>query len=196
VPRTFADYVHRRVDRFVDPTALVGNLGGGRPASAPLPAQELVRKLDGYRAAAVAYVLAPASESLPPPAFTLVLSSPTTRIYRLAGAAPYLDAPGCTVNAPTRSVARVNCPSPTRLVRRETDYPGWSARVDGKAAPIRRIDGLFQSITIPAGLHRVTFAYRPSHIEWAYAAFAVGLLSLFVPLSRNRAAREPVLRNR
>jgi hypothetical protein len=182
VPQNFVDYVHRRVDRFVDPTALVGNLGGGRPAAAPPPVAELVRNLDGYRAAAVSYVLAPAGRPLPRPAFTLVLRSPTTRIYRLAGAAPYLDAPGCTVDAPTRSSARIDCPAPTRLVRRETDYPGWSARVDGKAAPIRRVDGLFQAITVPAGSHRVTFAYEPSHIEWAYAAFAVGFLSLFVPL--------------
>jgi hypothetical protein len=104
------------------------------------------------------------------------------------GAAPYLDAPGCTVEAPTRSSARVDCPAPARLVRRETDYPGWSARVDGKAAPIRRVDGLFQAITVPAGRHRVTFAYEPSHVEWAYAAFAVGVLSLFAPLAL--AARE------
>jgi hypothetical protein len=186
VPQTFVDYVHRRTDRFVDPTALVGNLGGGRPVDAPPPVQELVRNLDGYRAAAVAYVLAPAGQSLPRPAFTLVLRSPTTRVYRLAGAAPYLDAPGCTVLAPTRSTARVDCPAPTRLVRRETDYPGWSAHVDGKAAPIRRVDALFQAITVPAGSHRVTFAYRPSHIDWAYAAFAVGLVSLFVPLARGQ----------
>jgi hypothetical protein len=186
VPETFADYVHRRVDGFVDPTALVGNLGGGRPANAVPPAQELVRNLDGYRAAAVAYVLAPAGQSLPGPAFTLVLRSPTTRIYRLAGAAPYLDAPGCTVDAPTRTTARVDCPAQTRLVRRETDYPGWSARVDGHATPIRRVHGLFQAITIPAGSHRVTFAYAPSRIEWAYAAFALGLLALFTPLALTR----------
>ncbi len=182
VPQTFADYVHRRIDRFVEPSALVGNLGGGRPAGAPPAVHELARNLDGYRAAAVAYVLAPTDQSLPGPAFTPVLRSPTTRIYRLAGAAPYLDAPGCTVDAPTRTTARVDCPAPTRLVRRETDYPGWTARVDGNTTPIRPVDGLFQAITVPAGAHHVTFAYTPSHIEWAYAAFAVGVLSLFVPL--------------
>jgi hypothetical protein len=136
----------------------------------------------------VKYVLAPAGRSLPAPAFTLVRRSPTTWTYRLAGAAPYLGAPGCTIDAATKTTARVTCPAPTRLVRRETDYPGWSARVDGDATPIRQVEGLFQAITVPAGSHRVTFAYAPTHIEWAYAAFAVGVLMLFVPLSATRRA--------
>jgi hypothetical protein len=186
VPQSFADYVHRRLDHVVDPTVLVGNFGGNRPATAPSPTQELVENLDGYRAAGVAYVLAPMGQVRPGPAFTMVLRSPTTWVYRLAGTAPFFDAPRCTVEAASRTTARVSCPAPTRLVRRETDYPGWSARIDGSVTPIRRVDGLFQAITVPAGSHRVTFAYAPSHIEWAYAAFAVGFLSLFVPLSRSR----------
>ena len=192
VPRAFADYVHRRLDQIVAPTALVGNLGGGRPVGAASPDQELVRNLDGYRAAGVTYVLAPAGQSLPAPAFTLVLRTPTTWIYHLAGAAPYLGAPGCAVVAETRTSARTTCRKPTRLVRRETDYPGWSARIDGRATPIRRVDGLFQAITIPAGSHVVTFAYAPRQIEWAYAAFAAGILSLLVPglVSRRKDRRE------
>jgi hypothetical protein len=183
VPQTFADYVHARLDPIVDPTVFVGTGEGGRPAGRPGPTQELLRNLDGYRAAGVAYVLAKAGERLPAPAFTLVFRSPTTWIYRLAGAAPYFDAPGCTVVTESRTSARLDCPSPTRLVRRETDYPGWSARVDGSIRSIRRVDGNFQAISVPAGRHRVTFAYRPSHIEWAYAAFAVGVVALLVPAS-------------
>jgi hypothetical protein len=180
VPQTFADYVHGRLDQVVDPSVLVGNLGGGRPADAPTPAEELVRNLDGYRAAGVAYVLAPAGRSLPGDAFTLVFRSPTTWIYRLAGTAAYFDAPGCSVDAANRNTARITCAAPTRLVRRETDYPGWRARVDGDATPIRRVDGLFQAITIPAGSHRVTFSYAPQHVDWAYAAFGVGCVWLLL----------------
>ena len=194
VPRAFADYVHRRLDQVVDPTVLVGNLGGGRPAGAPSPAQELVRNLDGYRATGVAYVLAPAGQSLPAPAFTLVLRTPTTWIYYLAGAAPYLGVPGCTVVAASRTSARVTCPTPTRLVRLETDYPGWSARIDGHATPIRRVDGLFQAVTVPAGSHRVTFAYAPRHITWAYAAFAAGVLSLLIPALVSTQGTQPTTR--
>ena len=185
MPQTFADYVHRRIDRFAEPSALVGNLGGGRAAGAPPAVHELVRNLDGYRAAAVAYVLAPTDQSLPGPAFTLVLRSPTTRIYRLAGAAPYLDAPGCTVDAPTSDhLARVDCPAPGRASFDERPtIPAGPAHAS-TATPPRSdpVDGLFQAITVPAGAHHVTFAYTPSHIGWAYAAFAVGVLSLLVPL--------------
>jgi hypothetical protein len=189
VPQTFGDYVHRRLDQIVDPTVLVGDGGGGRPNGEPTPAEELVRNVDGYRAAAVTYVLAQAGQRLPGPAFTLVLRSPTTWIYRLAGAAPYLDAPGCRVEDATRTAARIDCPAPTRLVRRETDYPGWAAHIDGKVTPIHSFDGNFQAITVPAGTHRVTFDYRPSHIDWAYAAFVAGVLLLFVPLLRTRLGR-------
>jgi hypothetical protein len=188
VPQTFADYVHRRLDQVVDPTVLVGNLGGGRPTDAPSPVQELLRNLDGYRAAGVAYVLAPAGQALPRPAFTLALRSPTTWLYRLNGAAPYLDAPGCTVAAASRTAAAVTCPAPTQLVRRETDYPGWSARVDGRSVAIRRVDGVFQAITVPAGSHRVTFGYAPSRIDWAYAAFGLGCAWLLLGL-RSRPLR-------
>ena len=70
------------------------------------------------------------------------------------------------------------CPRPATLVRRETALEGWSAAVGGRSLPIRTSDGLFQSVTVPAGSHRVTFSYVPPGIVWAGLAFLLGVLSL------------------
>jgi uncharacterized membrane protein YfhO len=57
---------------------------------------------------------------------------------------------------------------------------GWTAAVDGRARPIREYDGVFQAVTLGAGSHRVTFAYTPPHMGWAFLAFASGCLWLLV----------------
>ena len=47
------------------------------------------------------------------------------------------------------------------LVVSENDYPGWKAYVDGKAAPIIRVNYYLRGVVVPAGLHEVSFYYRP-----------------------------------
>jgi hypothetical protein len=198
VPSAFASYVTRRLDSAVDPTVLVGNEGGGRPVDAPSSVAELHRNLTGYRAAGVAYVLTPADEPLPESRTTLrlVFRSPSTRIYRLAGAAAYFTAssPTCTVRAEGRGSVRVSCPNRALLVRRETALSGWSASIDGQKARVRRIDGLFQGVAVGAGTHRVTFDYSPPHVGWALGAFAAGcawlLLGVFGSRRRVRQGAE------
>jgi hypothetical protein len=141
----------------------------------------------------VYYVLAPAGLPLPqrPGGLTLALRSPSTWIYRLAGAAPLFSASaaGCTVRADGDAAAQVSCPQPATLVRRETFMRGWSASVDGHEAPVRASDGLFQSVTVPAGTHRVSFSFAPPYIGWGALAFAGGLgwLALGVGLGRRSA---------
>jgi hypothetical protein len=176
VPTAFADYVAKRLDQAVEPEVFVGNLGGGRPPSAPSPQVELLRNLDAYRAAGLAYVLTPPGQELSA-AFTLVLRGPTTWIYRLARTAPLISAPGCAIAAGT-DAASVTCPRRTLLVRRETALPGWHATLDGHPAALQTVDGLFQALAIGPGSHRVTFSYSPPHLDWAIAAFILGCAAL------------------
>jgi Bacterial membrane protein YfhO len=189
----FGDYVRRRLDRVVDPRVFVGNLGGDRSPFAASPRQELLRNLDGYRAAGVAYVLTPAGESLPQGAstFRLVFRSPSTWIYRLAGANRYFSTttPGCDVRSDGRKSVELSCPGPTRLVRRETDLPGWSAEVDGDSVEVSRAAGLFQAVDVGAGSHRVEFSYRPPGIGWGFLGFAMGCCLLLIPVARARWRR-------
>jgi hypothetical protein len=186
IPEAFSKYVHARLDAVVQPHVFVGNYGGGRPTSAPSPEDELRRNLAGYRAAAVAYVLVPAGQALPetPTTFKLVFRSPSTWIYHLAGAASYFTAtnPRCTVSAEGRQSVQLSCPTPTVLVRRETDLPGWSARVDGHATRLHRFDDLFQAVRVGQGRHQVTFSYSPPHIRWGFVGFVAGCLWLILAL--------------
>ena len=176
MPRALGRYVRARLDASVNPSHFVGT-----PALVPgaaSPRQELMRNLAGYRAAGVAYVLTPAGNALPQSrsTFRLVLRTPTTWIYRLAGAAPYFTANrrACVLKPQSRRSVRVICPEAATLVRRETDLPGWSARVDGKPATVGRSDGLFQTVNVEPGVHEVEFSYRPPKMVWGYLAFATG----------------------
>jgi hypothetical protein len=199
IPARLERYVHARLDRVVDPTVFVGNYGGGRSFLASSPEQELERNLAGYRAAGVKYVLTPAGQALGQRAnrFTLVLRSPSTWIYELAGSRPYFTASarGCAITSQGRSSARVSCPGATTLVRRETNLPGWSATVDGRAAPIRITAGLFQTLRVPAGSHEVSFGYAPPNIGWGLAALLGGcawlLLGSRMP-RRRRPGQDPI----
>ena len=197
IPEAFSKYVHARLDAVVQPHVFVGNYGGGRPTSAPSPEVELLRNLAGYRAAAVTYVLVPASQALPETSktFKLVFRSPSTWIYHLAGAARYFTAtnPNCTVRAKGRQSVTLSCPSSAVLVRRETDLPGWSARVDGHPSPLHRFDDLFQAVNIEPGEHQVTFSYSPPHIRWGFAGFAAGCLWLVLAPIAARRRHTPVI---
>lgn len=188
IPSNFRDYVHAHLDQYVDPTVFVGN-AGARSAFFPSAQHEFLRNLAGYRDAGVSYVLAPAGQALPqrPGGLRLVLRTPSTWIYHLAGAAPLFSAsgPGCSVAVGATDTARVACSGTATLTRRETFMRGWSATVDGRASPIRS-QGLFQSVTIPAGSHRVEFSFAPPYIAWGALAFVAGLawLALGVTLGR------------
>ena len=192
VPSLLTHYIHARLDPYVNPETFVGTLEGGRSFTAPSPQQELLRNLAGYRAAAVRYVLTPAGQSLPQSSstFRLVFRSPSTWIYALAGSAPYFDAgPACRTVAGGRERARVTCTGAAQLVRRETYMPGWSASVDGRSVPVRETGGLFQTISVPAGTHEVSFSFSPPGVGWGYLAFVAGLLALGAPALASRLRR-------
>jgi hypothetical protein len=180
IPTAYANYIHTRLDRYVEPTVFVGNTGGGRSPFFPSATQELLQNLAGYRAAGVSYILSPAGQDFGANGgvFTLVDRTPTTNIYRLSGSASYFSAASCRVRSSDRQSATVTCPSRSTLVRLETNLPGWSATVAGRRAPISEVDGLFQSVPVPAGIHTVQFSYSPPNVGWGGVAFLAGILAL------------------
>jgi hypothetical protein len=179
IPKEWAHYVHTQLDQEIDPLHFFGVNNYPKTPPADLPYEELFRNLAGYRAAGVAYVVIPSRLRLAGSnshTFTKVFSARNATVYRLAGADPYFTASGgaCQVAPENRQAVRVSCSGPATLVRRETELPGWTARVDGHAVNIHKSRGIFQSIDLAGGSHVVTFNYRPPHMRLAYLALLLG----------------------
>jgi uncharacterized membrane protein YfhO len=88
------------------------------------------------------------------------------------------------------------------LVVSQTYDPGWQATVDGRPAPIYRVDHLLQGIPLEAGSRRVELTYRPSPAPalLSAVALAICLMALLFaerlarPGSRGRAHDAPSAR--
>ena len=76
-----------------------------------------------------------------------------------------------------------------------SDYPGWSATVDGRGAEIVTADAVFIGVAVPEGEHSVTLRFRPRHLGISFVslscgiALAVGLLAFGWRRRVSRAAR-------
>jgi hypothetical protein len=64
---------------------------------------------------------------------------------------------------------------PGLVVLSDNQYPGWKATVDGKDAPVERVDYLLRGVRVPAGTHTVELRYEP--LSWRIGAI-VSLLSM------------------
>lgn len=61
---------------------------------------------------------------------------------------------------PEHVVVRVKAREPAALVLNDQFYPGWTARVDGKAATIYPANYLARAVLVEAGEHTVEFEYQ------------------------------------
>lgn len=185
-PAGYAHFVHARLDPFT-------NFVGYQPGWAPGARQELLRHVDGYRAAGVRYVLTRPGDSLPSDrgAFRLVFRGPTAWIYRLSRAAPFVSAPGCAIRSAQFDHVRLYCRRPTTLIRRETWFSGWGAEVDGHSLRIHRVDGLFQAVRLPAGYEDLTFQFTPVGMRWAMLGLLAGCVLMVSPTTWRLLALAP-----
>lgn len=184
LPKRWTSYLTARLDHYVNPVFFVGNAGGGRSPTVPTPAQQLLAHLAAYRESGVRYVVTPPGQALPerPGGLHLALRTPVAWIYGVAGTAPYFSTSSpCRVDPSGRRLARLSCPHPVTLVRRELDFPGWSASIDGRDVPIRlAAGGLFERVRVPAGAHTVSFAYAPPGFTFSVIGLCLGALWLLV----------------
>lgn len=77
---------------------------------------------------------------------------------------------------PNGMSAFVRAETEALVVWLESDYPGWSASIDGKAARVVRANGLFMGVWVPAGEHRVEFRFVPTGFIPASAVALLGWL--------------------
>ncbi len=66
---------------------------------------------------------------------------------------------------PGRVAVRITTGQPARLLLLDTFYPGWRATLDGEPVEIRRANGAFRAVDVPAGEHEVVFEYRPASVR-------------------------------
>jgi hypothetical protein len=116
-----------------------------------------------------------------------VFESNDMDIYELARTRPYfeIDQTDCQLRIESRNSLSVNCASEAQLIRRELYYPGWQATVSGKKVHIGAYDGVFQTIRVPPGQHKISFTYIPSHMRLITGSFGIGALWLVIGAIRH-----------
>jgi hypothetical protein len=80
---------------------------------------------------------------------------------------------------------------PGVLVVSQAWFPGWTATVDGRAAPVVRVDGLVQGVPVGPGRHRVELSYRAPGLAVGAAASAATLGGLLGWWLLDRRRRSP-----
>ena len=102
-----------------------------------------------------------------------------------------MSADGCALTPQSRDRVTAVCDRATTLTRLELLMDGWTARVNGAAAPLAAEDGAFQTVALPAGRSEIVFSYAPPGFRLAlFAAVAalilIGGFAAWSRTSRNR----------
>lgn len=78
------------------------------------------------------------------------------------------------------------------LVISEMYYPGWHATIDGQEFELERADYLINAIPLPAGKHRVVYAYRPMSFRLGAAGTLLACVAaLFIAFYPRRKLNPP-----
>jgi hypothetical protein len=67
---------------------------------------------------------------------------------------------------------------PTMLVLTDLEFPGWSATVNGKPAPIRKAYGFARAVELAAGASKVSFTFRPTGFPYTPWLAVLSFLAL------------------
>lgn len=74
--------------------------------------------------------------------------------------------------------------SDATLVLSDSWHPNWHARVDGKSVPVFPVNIAFRGISLPAGHHKIEFAYRPKSLTPGLWLTALGFLGCLLSVTR------------
>lgn len=136
-------------------------------------ARQLVTAHSRWRAFADQAQLLAWAASRPPADADVASYVGQDRPAAVAAPAPVVDAfeiAGDTVRAEVRASA------PALVVVSQNRAQGWTARIDGKAAPTVAVDGALLGVFVPAGDHVVTLRYMPRSFLIGLAVSGLALL--------------------
>lgn len=93
-------------------------------------------------------------------------------------------------NENTSIALDINTPSDALLVLSDTNYPGWTAALDGRITPVLTANLSQRAIMIPKGSHTVTFRYTPLSVRWGIGLSTVSaiLIALLVVVPKLSSA--------
>lgn len=111
-------------------------------------------------------------------------SAPQTNVPRLRS---YHVTP--TTRTTNRRVWRIEAPTPTWLLIRETWSKGWRAKVNGERRRVYRAQGALCALPIPAGAYEVELRYRPLSAPLGATVSALTLLTLVALVLERRRKR-------
>jgi hypothetical protein len=91
-----------------------------------------------------------------------------------------------------RATIEAEMRAPAMLVIAECWHPGWRARVDGRPAPVERVNYLQQGVWLAPGSHTVELSFLPKSMVYGTGVAAVSWLAFFgVVLGCGRKRRAP-----
>jgi hypothetical protein len=126
------------------------------------------------------------------PGVSVVLAPGAGAAVAHAGASVAHAAGECTLiaDAPERLWLHCRSDAASFAVVADSWFPGWSARVDGRVAPIVRANLAMRAVPLPAGEHDVELVYRPAHLALGFVISAAALaFALALAASRRRAGQ-------
>jgi Bacterial membrane protein YfhO len=95
-----------------------------------------------------------------------------------------------------KAVLSATSSGPGLVVLTDLHYPGWKATVDGRDAPIERVNYLMRGVQVPAGAHRVEFTYEPTSYRVGWIVSLIATLGVLIAglvgwRSQRRRRRQP-----
>jgi hypothetical protein len=92
-------------------------------------------------------------------------------------------------SSPGRLQLSVTASDPTAIVVRDSFAPGWSARVNGETAAVRRADGRHLAVRVPGGRSEVEMRYVPPHFRPGLLLAALSAVAAAVLWTRRAPSR-------
>lgn len=182
VPTLWTNYISTHLDTNTFSIEFTGYVR--LVPSGPSAAEEFRDHIDNYAWVGVKYVVTTPDPDLgalaPSGRLRLVYDDGTYDVLQLSGTEPFFQAPQghCAITWTSWNDATSRSAGATTIVRRELYMKGWSASVNGHPVRIHEYDGLFESVTIPAGEATISFHYAPPHEVLGVGALGLGVLVL------------------